>query len=246
MATVVWPRRSVRARSTERFDRRQESQAYGLPQRRQARGPDRESLRPTSRRADDADKSLLIVDDDKPFGDAAGAGDGGRAASRRESPAASPKASPRSQVGAPAFAVIDLKLGDGSGLDVMRALKAKRPEARAIILTGYGAIATAGDRRQARRLRLSRQTCQRRRNRRALMPSDRTGRRQGAEHPMSADRVRWEHIQRIYESCERNVSETARQLNMHRRTLQRILGQTRAALIEAAPDLSTALNKCAF
>lgn len=42
------------------------------------------------------------------------------------------------------------------------------------------------------------------------------------ENPMSADRVRWEHIQRVYELCDRNVSETARRLNMHRRTLQRI------------------------
>jgi two-component system, response regulator RegA len=45
------------------------------------------------------------------------------------------------------------------------------------------------------------------------------------ENPMSADRVRWEHIQRVYELCERNVSETARRLNMHRRTLQRILAK---------------------
>jgi two-component system response regulator RegA len=45
------------------------------------------------------------------------------------------------------------------------------------------------------------------------------------ENPMSADRVRWEHIQRVYELCDRNVSETARRLNMHRRTLQRILAK---------------------
>ena len=45
------------------------------------------------------------------------------------------------------------------------------------------------------------------------------------ENPMSADRVRWEHIQRVYELCNRNVSETARRLNMHRRTLQRILAK---------------------
>ena len=45
------------------------------------------------------------------------------------------------------------------------------------------------------------------------------------ENPMSADRVRWEHIQRVYELCGQNVSETARRLNMHRRTLQRILAK---------------------
>ena len=43
--------------------------------------------------------------------------------------------------------------------------------------------------------------------------------------PMSADRVRWEHILRVYELCDRNVSETARRLKMHRRTLQRILAK---------------------
>ena len=45
------------------------------------------------------------------------------------------------------------------------------------------------------------------------------------ENPMSADRVRWEHIQRVYEQCDRNISETARRLSMHRRTLQRILAK---------------------
>ena len=45
------------------------------------------------------------------------------------------------------------------------------------------------------------------------------------DNPMSADRVRWEHIQRVYELCNHNVSETARRLNMHRRTLQRILAK---------------------
>src|SRR5271156_2452556 len=95
----------------------------------------------------------------------------------------------------PAFAVVDMRLGDGNGLDVISALKSRRPDARAIILPGYGNIATAVN---------------------AVVPP---------ENPMSADRVRWEHIQRIYELCGRNVSETARRLNMHRRTLQRILAK---------------------
>ena len=45
------------------------------------------------------------------------------------------------------------------------------------------------------------------------------------ENPMSADRVKWEHIHRVFELCNRNVSETARRLKMHRRTLQRILSK---------------------
>ena len=125
---------------------------------------------------------------------------------------------------APAFAVIDLKLGDGSGLDVMRALKAKRPDARAIILTGYGAIATAVVAVKlgafdylAKPVNADEIV--------AALNAERLDRMDNPEHPMSADRVRWEHIQRVYESCERNVSETARQLNMHRRTLQRILAK---------------------
>ena len=125
---------------------------------------------------------------------------------------------------APAFAVVDMRLADGNGLDVISALNNRRPEARAIILTGYGNIATAvtavklgavdylskpvdADDVVAALLALE--------GKKATPP----------EHPMSADRVRWEHIQRIYELCGRNVSETARRLNMHRRTLQRILAK---------------------
>jgi two-component system response regulator RegA len=106
----------------------------------------------------------------------------------------------------------------------MRALKAKRPDARAIILTGYGAIATAVVAVKlgafdylAKPVNADEIV--------AVLMAERADPIDSPEHPMSADRVRWEHIQRVYESCERNVSETARQLNMHRRTLQRILGK---------------------
>jgi len=124
----------------------------------------------------------------------------------------------------PAFAVLDMRLEDGNGLQVVEALRAARPEARAIMLTGYGAIATAvaavkagavdylpkpADADDVVRALLARKDAQ------AAPP----------ENPMSADRVRWEHIQRVYELCNHNVSETARRLNMHRRTLQRILAK---------------------
>lgn len=169
------------------------------------------------------EKTLLIVDDDKPFGERLA-----RAMSARGfvSQTASSVAEGLALIeqGAPAFAVIDLRLGDGSGLDVMRALKAKRAEARAIILTGYGAIATAVTAVKlgafdylAKPVNADEIL--------AALTTGRVNRSADAEHPMSADRVRWEHIQRIYETCERNVSETARQLNMHRRTLQRILAK---------------------
>jgi two-component system response regulator RegA len=106
----------------------------------------------------------------------------------------------------------------------MRKLKEKRPESRAIILTGYGAIATAVVAVKlgafdylAKPVNADEIV--------AALTSERVDKLDNPEHPMSADRVRWEHIQRVYESCERNVSETARQLNMHRRTLQRILAK---------------------
>jgi two-component system response regulator RegA len=170
-----------------------------------------------------ADKSLLIVDDDKPFA--------ARLARAMESrgfvvEAAGGVAEGLAAIAgaAPAFAVIDLRLGDGSGLDVIRALKAARPLARAIILTGYGAIATAVTAVKLGAFDYLAKPVDADEITAALM-ADHSDRPRGAEHPMSADRVRWEHIQRIYESCERNVSETARRLNMHRRTLQRILAK---------------------
>jgi two-component system, response regulator RegA len=169
------------------------------------------------------DKSLLIVDDDKPFCDRlaramASRGFTARTANGVAEALAQIEASP------PAFAVIDLRLGDGSGLDVMRALKARRADSRGVILTGYGAIATAVTAVKLGAFDYLAKPA----NADDVVTALMAGRLDSpAEHdpPMSADRVRWEHIQRIYESCERNVSETARQLNMHRRTLQRILAK---------------------
>jgi two-component system response regulator RegA len=170
-----------------------------------------------------ADRSLLIVEDDKSFLlRLARAMEGrGFTVATAESVADGLQYVEKS---APAFAVVDMRLGDGNGLDVISALKRRRPDARGIVLTGYGNIATAvtavklgavdylskpadADDVVAALLALE--------GKKAEPPSN----------PMSADRVRWEHIQRIYELCGRNVSETARRLNMHRRTLQRILAK---------------------
>ena len=125
---------------------------------------------------------------------------------------------------APAFAVVDMRLGDGNGLDVIVALKQRRPGARAIILTGYGNIATAVNAVKIGAVDYLSKPADADDVVAALLALE--GRKADPpEHPMSADRVRWEHIQRIYELCGRNVSETARRLNMHRRTLQRILAK---------------------
>ncbi len=169
------------------------------------------------------DTSLLIVDDDEPF-------------LRRLSRAMEKRGFRPETAGSvaagkaiatarpPAYAVVDLRLEDGNGLDVVETIRARRPDSRVVVLTGYGAIATAvaavkigatdylskpADANDITNALLARED--------ELPPPP--------ENPMSADRVRWEHIQRVYELCDRNVSETARRLNMHRRTLQRILAK---------------------
>ena len=169
------------------------------------------------------DKTILLLDDDEPFlrrlakamekrgfdVETAGSVAAGRAIATARPPA---------------YAVVDLRLEDGNGLDVVEVLRDKRPDTKVVVLTGYGAIATAvaavkigavdylskpADATDIVNALLARGD--------DLPPPP--------ENPVSADRVRWEHIQRVYELCDRNVSETARRLNMHRRTLQRILAK---------------------
>ena len=125
---------------------------------------------------------------------------------------------------APAYAVIDLRLEDGNGLDVVKAIREKREDARTVVLTGYGNIATAVTAVKLGAVDYLSKPADADDVINALLAS---GENPPAppQNPMSADRVRWEHIQRVYELCDRNVSETARRLNMHRRTLQRILAK---------------------
>jgi two-component system response regulator RegA len=124
----------------------------------------------------------------------------------------------------PGFAVVDMRLDDGNGLDVVEKLQADNPDARIIMLTGYGNIATAVEAVKRGAVDYLAKPADANEVFAALMAE--TGNRAAPpENPMSADRVRWEHIQRVFELCDRNVSETARRLNMHRRTLQRILAK---------------------
>ena len=125
---------------------------------------------------------------------------------------------------APAFAVVDMRMHDGNGLDVISALKQRRPDSRAIILTGYGNIATAVNAVKIGAADYLAKPVDADDVAAALL-SVRRPQPELPENPMSANRVRWEHIQRVYELCGRNVSETARRLSMHRRTLQRILAK---------------------
>jgi two-component system, response regulator RegA len=170
------------------------------------------------------DNTLLIVDDDRAFlvrlaRAMEARGFEVEAAASVEDGLSSLKRRP------PAFAVVDMRLDDGNGLDVIAALKEFRPEARAVVLTGYGNIATAVTAVKLGAVDYLAKPADADDVYHALIASATAVKAPPPENPMSADRVRWEHIQRVYELCNRNVSETARRLNMHRRTLQRILAK---------------------
>ena len=171
----------------------------------------------------ESDRTLLIVDDDAPLCQrlARAMERRGFVVSTAESVSAGTTAATAQ---APAFAVVDLRLGDGSGLDVVSAVRTARPGARIIMLTGYGNIATAVAAVKAGALDYLPKPADADAVERALLAQEGET-PPPPEDPMSADRVRWEHIQRVFELCERNVSETARRLKMHRRTLQRILSK---------------------
>ncbi len=170
-----------------------------------------------------ADKSLLVLDDDLSLRTRLG-----RALEQRgfEPVAVGSVVEAMTAIAshAPAFAVLDMRLEDGSGLKVVEALRAARPEARIIMLTGYGNIATAVQAVKAGAVDYLSKPADADDVVRALL-AEGDASAAPPENPMSADRVRWEHIQRIYQLCDHNVSETARRLSMHRRTLQRILAK---------------------
>ncbi len=168
-------------------------------------------------------KTLLLVDDDRPFLNrlARAMEARGFRVCTAETVAAG-IAETRSNP--PDYAVVDMRLEDGNGLDVIETLHRTRPQARAIVLTGYGNIATAVSAVKLGATDYLAKPADADAIYNALVADPGT-KAALPENPMSADRVRWEHIQRVYELCNRNVSETARRLNMHRRTLQRILAK---------------------
>ncbi|AJY45154.1 ActR/PrrA/RegA family redox response regulator transcription factor [Martelella endophytica] len=169
------------------------------------------------------DLSLLIVDDDAPLLRRLA-----RAMESRgfdvDTAASVAEGVERAGARPPKYAVIDLRLEDGSGLDVIAAIRKARDDTRIVVLTGYGNIATAVTAVKLGALDYLAKPADADDIVHALtqQPGEKVSL---PENPMSADRVRWEHIQRVYEMCDRNVSETARRLNMHRRTLQRILAK---------------------
>ena len=170
-----------------------------------------------------AEKTLLLLDDDAPLRNRLGRALESRGFQVTLVESVS-EAMSALRGAPPAFAVLDMRLEDGSGLKVVEAVRDARPDAKIIMLTGYGNIATAVQAVKAGAVDYLSKPADADDVARALLAR---GDMSPAppENPMSADRVRWEHIQRIYELCNHNVSETARRLNMHRRTLQRILAK---------------------
>ena len=173
--------------------------------------------------SDFQDKSLLIVDDDNPFRDrlARSMEKKGFKVTQAESVKS---AIQQARENKPAFAVIDLRLGDGNGLEVVNEIRKSKKESRIIMLTGYGNIPTAVAAIKAGAIDYLAKPANAEDIERALL-ADPSKKAYPPKDPMSADRIKWEHIHRVFELCNRNVSETARRLKMHRRTLQRILSK---------------------
>ena len=169
------------------------------------------------------DKSLLIVDDDNPFRErlARAMEKKGFVVTQAESVK---KGLDSLKLTKPAFAVVDLRLNDGNGLEVVKEIQNLNTHSRIIMLTGYGNIPTAVAAIKHGAIDYLAKPADADDVEKALL-ADPKSKAQPPENPMTADRVKWEHIHRVFELCNRNVSETARRLKMHRRTLQRILSK---------------------
>ncbi len=173
--------------------------------------------------SDFEDKSLLILDDDDPF-----RGRLSRAMEKKGFMVKEVKTVAEGlefvQKTPPNFAVVDLRLEDGNGLDVIKELSKKKSDSRIVMLTGYGNLPTAVAAVKAGAIDYIAKPVDADDVESALLAAPES-KAKPPENPMSADRVKWEHIHRVFELCNRNVSETARRLKMHRRTLQRILSK---------------------
>ena len=169
------------------------------------------------------DKSLLIVDDDTPFRERLS-----RAMEKKGFMVTQAESVKKGldcvKSKKTAFAVVDLRLVDGNGLEVVKAIQNSNTNSRIIMLTGYGNIPTAVSAIKQGAIDYLSKPADADDIEKALL-ADPNKKAQPPENPMSADRVKWEHIHRVFELCNRNVSETARRLKMHRRTLQRILSK---------------------
>ena len=173
--------------------------------------------------SDFKDKTLLIVDDDDSFRNRLS-----RAMEKKGFEVKDAKtvvdAIKLTRFLLPNFAFVDLRLKDGSGLDVVQEINKTRKDSRIVMLTGYGNLPTAVAAVKAGALDYMAKPIDADDVESALLAAPNL-KAKPPENPMSVDRVKWEHIHRVFELCNRNVSETARRLKMHRRTLQRILSK---------------------
>ena len=172
---------------------------------------------------DFTDKSLLLVDDDNPFRERLA-----RAMEKKGFEVIQAEGVKKGidavKSKKPAFAVVDLRLNDGNGLEVVKEIQNSNENSRIVMLTGYGNIPTAVSAIKQGAIDYMSKPADADDVEKALL-ADPNKKAEPPENPMSADRVKWEHIHRVFELCNRNVSETARRLKMHRRTLQRILSK---------------------
>ena len=172
---------------------------------------------------DFSDKSLLLVDDDNPFRERLA-----RAMEKKGFEVIQAEGVKKGidavKSKKPAFAVVDLRLNDGNGLEVVKEIQNSNENSRIVMLTGYGNIPTAVSAIKQGAIDYMSKPADADDVEKALL-ADPNKKADPPENPMSADRVKWEHIHRVFELCNRNVSETARRLKMHRRTLQRILSK---------------------
>jgi len=167
---------------------------------------------------------LLVVDDDAVFAAVLA-----RALTRRgfevESAAGVVEAVGKAQQFDPQFAVVDLKMPDGSGLALVEQLRRLSPAMRIVVLTGFASVATAVEAIKLGAIHY------------LPKPADADDivaafdRDAGdaavavKNRPLSVERLQWEHIHKVLAESDGNVSATARALGMHRRTLQRKLGK---------------------
>lgn len=120
----------------------------------------------------------------------------------------------------PAFAVIDLCLGDGSGIDIVRALARAAPECKAVLLTGHGTIPAAVEAMRAGASDFRTKPIS---TAELVETLRRSAEAAGSGGPDPLDHAERDHILRMLEACNGNISEAARRLKLHRRTLQRKL-----------------------
>lgn len=126
----------------------------------------------------------------------------------------------------PELAVVDLRMPDGSGLDVVRELHAMDPATKIVVLTGYGSIATALEAVRLGATHYLTKPADVDEILRAFEREKRPPEGSGAVDPApSLARAEWEHIQRVLTDCGGNVSQAARVLRVHRRSLQRKLSK---------------------